>query len=66
MNVGDVPVVGEVVEAGADDRVFDGLLLAGPLVVALIAVLGRTPVTVAVAAGYVAVFVAYTLWKAVE
>lgn len=66
MNVGDLPVVGGLVRSGADDRVFDGLLFVGPFVVLAIAAFGRTAVTTGLAAGYLAVFVCYTLYKAVS
>ena len=62
----DLPVVSAVVEAGADDRIFDSLLLIGPLVIGLIALLGRSFVTEAVAVVYIAVFVGYTLYRAVR
>jgi hypothetical protein len=55
-----------VFEAGADDRVFDSLLLTGPLVIGLIAVLGRSLVTEAVAIAYIAAFVGYTLYRGVR
>lgn len=58
-----IPLVNSIVETGADDRVFDVLLLCGPVVVLLIAVLGRTLVTVGLAGGYVALFVGYLLYK---
>ncbi|MFB6308044.1 MAG: hypothetical protein ABEH35_01820 [Haloarculaceae archaeon] len=63
MNLGDLPVVSAVFEAGADDRVFDSLLLAGPVVIGLIALLGRSIVTEALAVIYIAVFVAYVLYR---
>jgi hypothetical protein len=62
----DIPVVSAVFEAGADDRVFDSLLLTGPLVIGLIAVLGRSLVTEAVAIAYIAAFVGYTLYRGVR
>ena len=62
----DLPVVSAVVEAGADDRIFDSLLLIGPLVIGLIVLLGRSLVTEAVAVVYIAVFVGYTLYRAVR
>jgi hypothetical protein len=62
----DIPVVSAVFEAGADDRVFDSLLLTGPLVIGLIVVLGRSFVTEAVAIAYIAVFVGYALYQAVQ
>jgi hypothetical protein len=62
----DLPVVSAVVEAGADDRIFDLLLLIGPLVIGLIVLLGRSFVTEAVAVVYIAVFVGYTLYRAIR
>jgi hypothetical protein len=38
------------------------MLLAGPLVVAVIAVVGRSPLTVALAGIYIAVFVGHVLY----
>ena len=62
----DLPVVSAVVEAGADDRIFDSLLLIGPLVIGLIVLVGRSVVTEAVAVVYIAVFVGYTLYRAIR
>ena len=62
----DLPVVSAVVEAGADDRIFDSLLLIGPLVIGLIVLLGRSFVTEAVAVVYIAVFIGYTLYRAIR
>ena len=66
MMLRDLPVVSAVVEAGADDRIFDLLLLIGPLVIGLIVLLGRSFVTEAVAVVYIAVFVGYTLYRAIR
>ena len=66
MRISDLPFVSAVFEAGADDRVFDSLLLVGPLVIGLIVVLGRSLVTETVAIAYIAVFVGYTLYRAVR
>ena len=62
----DLPVVSAVVEAGADDRIFDSLLLIGPLIIGLIVLLGRSLVTEAVVVVYIAVFVGYTLYRAIR
>jgi len=62
----DLPVVSAVFEAGADDRVFDSLLLVGPLIIGLIAVFGRSLATAAVAIAYITVFVGYTLYRGVR
>lgn len=64
MNVGDVPLLRVVWNSGADDHVFDGLLLAGPVLLCVLALVGRTPITTAIAAGYLVTFVGYTLYKA--
>ena len=66
MRISDLPFVSAVFEAGADDRVFDSLLLVGPLVIGLIVVLCRSLVTETVAIAYIAVFVGYTLYRAVR
>jgi hypothetical protein len=62
----DLPVVSAVSDAGAEDRVFDSLLLLGPLVIAVIAVLGRSVVTEVLAGVYIAVFVAYVAYHAIK
>ena len=61
MTPAEWPLFDAVLEAGTDDLVFQGLLLAGPLVIALIVLLGRSPVTIALAGGYLAVLVGNTL-----
>ncbi|PSQ15416.1 hypothetical protein BRD00_14055 [Halobacteriales archaeon QS_8_69_26] len=60
----DLPVIHGVIEAGPNDRVFDVLLLSGPLVVGLVALLGRENVVSAgVASAYLAAFCGYVLYK---
>lgn len=63
MKLTRVPLVGSVVESGADDRVFDALLLSGPLVIMLIAIFGRTLVTTGLSGGYLVLFTLYLLYK---
>ncbi|GAB6861988.1 hypothetical protein ACFR97_03810 [Haloplanus litoreus] len=63
MNPRDLPVISDVFEAGADDRVFDSLLLLGPLVIGLVVVLDRSFVTETLALAYIAVFVGYVLYR---
>ncbi|SIR68225.1 hypothetical protein SAMN05421858_3321 [Haladaptatus litoreus] len=63
MKVQDIPVISYVFEAGADNRVFDSLLLVGPLVIGVIVVVERSLFTEALAVAYIAVFVAYTLYQ---
>lgn len=58
MNPKSVPVVGTVFEMGADDLLFDSLLLAGPLLVLVIVLGGRHPAAVALVALYLVVFLA--------
>jgi hypothetical protein len=64
MNATDVPLVASIARAGAEDRVFGWLMVAGPAVFALVALLGRAAVTVALASLYVVAFVAYIPYKA--
>lgn len=66
MKPSDVPVVSSVFEAGADNRVFDLLLLLGPLVIGLVVILGRSLVTEVLAVAYIAVFVTYALYHGVQ
>lgn len=63
MNILDLPILSHILESGADDRVFDFLLLVGPLVIALVAALGRTLLTRAIAFAYIGVFVAHILYR---
>lgn len=63
MSIDDVPVLAWILDTGPDDRVFDSLLLAGPLLIVVLALVGRSPVTVALAVGYLGVFAGYTLYK---
>ncbi|QGN06027.1 hypothetical protein Hrd1104_01115 [Halorhabdus sp. CBA1104] len=63
MNLADLPIVGTVYESGADDRIFDGLLLVGPLVVVVIAALGRSLLTELLAVAYLVVFLGYVLYR---
>jgi hypothetical protein len=63
VNLDDLPVVGAVVDAGPDDPVFDALLLAGLPIVVLILAVGRSVVTEAIAAAYLAVLVAYVGYR---
>jgi hypothetical protein len=66
MKPSNLPVVSAVVEAGADDRIFDSLLLIGPLLIGLIVILGRSLVTEIVAIASIVVFVGYTLYRAIR
>jgi hypothetical protein len=58
----DIPFLGSLSRNGRG-RGFDALILCGPLLIAALALLGRSPLTIALAAGYVSVFVLYTLVK---
>lgn len=60
------PVIGKVIEAGPDDRIFDGLLVVGPLIILLLAALGRSPLTMGIGATYIAAFVLYVLYRGVR
>ena len=62
MNRPDLAIVERILQAGADDRVFDAFLLLGPVLIALIVLLGRTTVA---AVGYLVCFVSYVLYNGV-
>lgn len=66
MKLRNVPIVSDVFEAGADDRVFDSLLLIGPLVIGLIVLLGHSVVTETLAVAYIAVFITYALYQGIR
>ena len=66
MKISRLPFVSQVVESGADDRVFDGLLLAGPFIILIIAVAGRSLFTHLLAASYIAVFAVHILLNAMR
>lgn len=63
MNPADVPLVGSISRVGTRDRVFDVFLLLGPVIVASIAVVGRNPLTTALAACYVLAFVGHVGYR---
>lgn len=58
-----IPLVKDVFESGADDRLFDTLLLTGPFLIIFVAVLGRSTVTTALVVAYLLVFVTYIPYK---
>ena len=66
MKFGELPIVSYVYEAGADNRVFDSLLLLGPLVIGLVVILGRSLVTEILAVVYISVFVIYTMYQGIQ
>lgn len=61
----DVPFLGSLSHEGRS-RGFDALILCGPLLIAVLALLGRSQLTTVLAAGYVAAFILYTLMKSVR
>ncbi|MFB6146549.1 MAG: hypothetical protein ABEJ08_02570 [Halobacteriaceae archaeon] len=66
MKLTDIPFVEDVVSIGPDSRVFDGLLISGPLIVGLIVLVGRNPITFALAVSYLILFVAGVIYRAVD
>ncbi|MFB1062786.1 hypothetical protein [Natrinema sp. H-ect4] len=66
MRANDLPIVGELLESGAEDRVFDSLLLVGPLLILFIALVGRSILTTGLALSYVVFFTAYVLYRGVR
>jgi uncharacterized membrane protein YuzA (DUF378 family) len=66
MNMTEIPVISAVSEAGADDRVFDVLLLLGPLVIGLIVIFKQSLVTEVLAVAYISTFVTYVLHRGIQ
>ncbi|ELY79815.1 hypothetical protein [Natrinema pallidum] len=66
MKLSELPIVEEVFESGANDRVFDSLLLIGPVLIAGIAIVGRSTVTTGIAIAYVLFFVAYVGYRGIS
>ncbi|MFC6718863.1 hypothetical protein ACFQGT_14730 [Natrialbaceae archaeon GCM10025810] len=66
MNVPGGRFANRLQEFTPDDRGYEWLLLAGPAVVVVLAVLGRSPAAVAVAVAYLVAFVSYVLYRALE
>ncbi|WP_254534848.1 hypothetical protein [Halomarina litorea] len=66
MKLTRLPLVGSVIESGADDSVFDALLLSSPFVLILIAIFGRTLVTVCLAGVYLILFALYLLYNGLQ
>lgn len=56
-------LIRRVFRAGPDGWGYDALLVAGPLVVLLVAILGRSPVTTSLSMIYVALFVGAVLYN---
>ncbi|MFB6088075.1 MAG: hypothetical protein ABEJ85_06095 [Haloarculaceae archaeon] len=64
MNPENVPLLETILTTGPENHLFDALLLAGPLVIAVVVLFGRTALTLAMAVGYLLAFVggiAYTV-----
>lgn len=61
----DIPFLGSLSHEGRG-RGFDVLIICGPLLIAVLALLGRSPLTTVLAVGYVSAFVLYTLSKSVR
>jgi hypothetical protein len=55
-----------VVRSGPDDPIYNLWLLSGPLLIVLVAVVGKNAVTTLLAAGYVVGFITHTAYNAFE
>lgn len=62
----DIPIVGFLFRFDGRDTGYNILILCGPLLIAVLALFGRSLPTMALAVGYVSAFVLYTLWNSVE
>jgi hypothetical protein len=63
VNGSDLPIVRAVVENGADDRVYDTAMVAGVLLLAVIAALGRTMLTEGLVVAYLLGFSGYIVYN---
>jgi hypothetical protein len=66
MNWTHISVVSTVSDTGAEDPVFDSLVLVGPFVIGSVRLLDRSVVSQGLAALYIAVFVVYVGYQAVQ
>ncbi|WP_436925075.1 hypothetical protein [Halosimplex amylolyticum] len=66
MDYENLPLIGPVFRFGAEDRVLDTILLAGPLVVLTMIVFGQSPVARALVGLYVATFAVYVVYNGVR
>jgi hypothetical protein len=66
MRLQEIPFVGPLLAAGADDRVFDAFLVLGPVAILVITLLGRTMVSSAIAVAYTVGFLGYIAYKSLH
>lgn len=65
MKLSDLPEIAFGFDAGPEDRIFDSLLVLGPLIIGLVIVLNRSIFTEALAIAYIGVFLTYVLYQGV-
>lgn len=65
MNPQQIPFVRLVSRFGIKDSVLTGFMIAGPVVILVLALVGRTAITITVAAAYVSLFVLYVVYKGI-
>lgn len=63
MNLRKFPFFEKIVERGAENYVFNGLLLSGPVLIFLIGIFGRSVFTMILAFLYIFIFIFYTFFK---
>lgn len=63
MNLQNLPLGEQIGEFGAGDPIFDVLMLIGPVIIGMIGIVGRTPLSRAIASGYLVFFVSYIIYK---
>ena len=66
MPIEEIPIVGPLLAAGADDRVFDAFLLLGPPAILAVAVLGRTATSIGIAVAYTGGFFGYVVYNGLK
>ncbi|GGM51212.1 hypothetical protein [Haloarcula argentinensis] len=66
MQLEEIPVIGSLLAAGADDRVFDAMLVLGPVIIIVITLLGRNLASLALAVAYTVGFSVYIGYKGIR
>lgn len=56
-------LISVITRSGVEDNILAGFMLTGPVVIILAVLVGRSPVTIVIAATYVCLFILYIAYK---
>ena len=65
MNPSDLPLVAWLSRASPGDPVFDALMIIGPVLLVVVAILSRTTVTTTMVGFYIASFFVFTIYNGI-